>query len=216
MSDLSYTPTFRHKPWIDNVDRVKAAGPDGFNVRFEAIDSDLQQVSTVVTEIDTRLDQAESGPAPGTQRLLVPLDPTSNLIPGAGVWTCDTTGAIHPEPDLGSAASLAAGTMDVALPDQATLLSMRVIGLYQSAAAQIFIGLQRNNLFNIGLSANPIVHVTIAATGHGNPYDVTESVTGFATVDNTQFRYALLLTSSSVSNGDIITLDSVELTYTLP
>src|SRR6186713_2346421 len=98
MSDLNYTPTFHHSPWIDNVSRVKAGGPDGFNVRFEAIESDLHQVSAVVDSIDTLVDAVGAGPAPGSQRLLVPLDPTSEVnIPGD--WICDVTGALHAPPD---------------------------------------------------------------------------------------------------------------------
>src|SRR5207248_2583009 len=65
MSDLSYTPTFFHKPWTDNVSRITAGGEDGFNVRFAAIESDLHQVSTVVDKIALEI---------VTRRLSVPLD----------------------------------------------------------------------------------------------------------------------------------------------
>jgi len=216
VSQLSYTPTFRHTPWVDNVSRVKAGGPDGFNVRFEAIDSDLHQVSTVVATINTLLDSA--GPAQsGTQRLLVPLSPTHELIPGSQVWAADNIGAIHPEPDSASAAKIAASTMDLSLPDQATLVSMRVIGAYQSASANISIGIQRNHLSNIGISADSLVRINITPPGPGNPYDITMPVTAFAAVDNNNFRYALTFGATGVADADTlrITVDSVEIFYTL-
>lgn len=216
MSDLSYTPTFHHKPWIDNVDRVKAGGPDGFNVRFEAIDSDLHQVSTVVTTIDTLLTNAGPTPPSGSQRLLVPLDPTKELIPDFSTWTCDLTGAIHPQPDSASPGRGSSSTMDLSLPDQATLVSMRVIGHY-TGAAQVRVLVQRNSLFNI-LSADALAQINIGPPGPGNPFDMTKPVdAAFAAVDNNQFRYALQFLATSVGDADSITLmvDSVELFYTL-
>jgi hypothetical protein len=217
MSDLSYTPTFHHKPWIDNVDRVKAGGPDGFNVRFEAIDSDLHQVSTVVATINTLLDNAGPTPPSGTQRLLVPLDPAQeNLIPDFGIWTCDGTGAIHPQPDSASSGRGAAATMDLRLPDQATVVSMRMIGHY-TGAALIDVRILRFSLFNIH-TGDALVQVNLAPPGPANPYDITTPANAaFAVVDNTQFRYALRFEANSVGDTDSVTLmvDSVEIFYTL-
>ncbi len=218
MSDLSYTPTFRHKPWVDNVDRVKAGGPDGFNVRFEAIEADLHQVSAVVATIGTLLDSAGPATPSGTQRLLVPLDPSPELSPGSGFWTCDGTGAMHPQPDSVSAARSASSTMDLSLPDKATLVSMRVIGRHQSGSAHVSVGMQRNHLFNIGISADSLARISVDPPGPGNPYDLSTPVTAaFAAVDNNQFRYALTFFANSVTDADSlnITVDSVELFYTL-
>ena len=55
MADVSFTPTFTHTPWVDNRDRVQAAGPNGFNIRFSQLQSDLQTLSSVVSTIDTEL-----------------------------------------------------------------------------------------------------------------------------------------------------------------
>jgi|GEM_PF-4663272 len=36
---------FKHSDWIDNYDRVKAGGPDGFNDHFHAIEVDLDSIA---------------------------------------------------------------------------------------------------------------------------------------------------------------------------
>jgi hypothetical protein len=51
MSDVSFTPTFRHTDYVDNRDRVQAGGPNGFNARFRALEDDLGTVSDVITEV---------------------------------------------------------------------------------------------------------------------------------------------------------------------
>ncbi|UPJ53424.1 hypothetical protein IVB30_20170 [Bradyrhizobium sp. 200] len=39
-----FTPTFEHQDWIDNLDRVTAGGPNGFNGRFNALQTDLNRI----------------------------------------------------------------------------------------------------------------------------------------------------------------------------
>jgi hypothetical protein len=132
-------------------------------------------------------------------------------------WTCDTTGAIHPQPDLATGLASASSTMDLSLPDQATLVSMRIIGRY-SGAAHISVEIQRHSLLNIGTPADSLVQINIAPPGPANPYDLSMPVnTAFAAVDNHQFGYALTFFAKSVGDTDSlnITVDSVELFYTL-
>lgn len=50
-----FDPTFKHEEWIDNVDRVMAGGPNGFNVRFNALQADLVQMAEVVKTLDLAL-----------------------------------------------------------------------------------------------------------------------------------------------------------------
>ncbi|MDQ1655914.1 MAG: hypothetical protein QOD41_997, partial [Cryptosporangiaceae bacterium] len=67
MAEISYTPEFHHTKWVDNVDRVQADGPNGFNVRFSAIERELKQLSTVVAQINAALHVV--APPPKEQRL---------------------------------------------------------------------------------------------------------------------------------------------------
>lgn len=96
MADLSYTPTFHHVPWEDRKDRVEAAGPNGFNVRFNAIASDLAGLSTAVEDIGAAIDASNAAPPPQAQRLsFTPtLRPTGLLSGASGA----TTGTAWPTP----------------------------------------------------------------------------------------------------------------------
>ena len=80
MAEPSFTPTFHHTDWVDNVDRVQAGGPNGLNVRLNAIEADLHQVSIVVGQIDAALDQHRTGTTPRQQRVNVP----TSLVTRAG------------------------------------------------------------------------------------------------------------------------------------
>jgi hypothetical protein len=116
MADISFTQTFHHTDWVDDVDRVRAAEPNGFNARFTAIEADLQQLSAVVAQIDGVLNHAGS-----TQRLTLP----AALVPleGATPWFNDSNGTVFVPP--GSSAS---GLLNVALPNGVTLLAFRAFG----------------------------------------------------------------------------------------
>lgn len=52
---ITYTPLFTHEDWIDNVDRVQAGGPNGFNIRFNGISEEFGKLSTVVESISSAI-----------------------------------------------------------------------------------------------------------------------------------------------------------------
>jgi len=208
MSDLSFTPTFFHELWTDNVSRVKAGSPDGFNVRFAAIDSDLHQVSTVVSEIDKELDAIGSG----TRRLTVPLDLAGPgpLTPEGRGWFCDSTGAMHP------AKGGAQAVMELNLPEKAKLTAMRATGLYPGQLVQLSVSVARSSLFNAAQPADILAELTHTTPGMTNPYDVTVPVAdpAVATVDTTSFRYYLVATAAQVTASEAISLAAVQLFFT--
>ena len=100
MANVSFTPSFTHTPWVDNRDRVQAAGPNGFNVRFAALQADLGSLAGVVQQIDTALDALEAGP--GAQTRVVTQAPVLSPISGAGAWVHGRPGQRVPQrrPDL--------------------------------------------------------------------------------------------------------------------
>jgi hypothetical protein len=55
MANVSFTPTFHHSDYVDNRDRVQAGGPNGFNARFRALETDLSKLSTAITDVDAAL-----------------------------------------------------------------------------------------------------------------------------------------------------------------
>jgi hypothetical protein len=52
---ITYTRTFAHVDWIDNVDRVQAGGDGGFNGRFHSVEAEFDTISGVVTQVDGQL-----------------------------------------------------------------------------------------------------------------------------------------------------------------
>jgi hypothetical protein len=127
VADIHYTPAFRHTDWFNNVDRVDAEGPNGFNVRFHAIESDLQALSTVVTQIDTELDRLGTPPAPVEKKLRVP--PALLPIRGFRAWESEDSGAASTLGN-GPTGNSAFGLVHLDdLPDGATPRSLRAVGV---------------------------------------------------------------------------------------
>jgi hypothetical protein len=50
MMAISYTRTFSHTDWVDNVDRVQAGGDNGFNGRFHSIEAEFDAISGIVVQ----------------------------------------------------------------------------------------------------------------------------------------------------------------------
>ena len=215
MTDLSFTPTFQHTDWIDNVDRIRAGGPTGFNVRFDAIDSDLQQASAVVQQIDAALALPADGPPTGTQLLTPGLDLASldDLGSGRG-WFYDPTGAAHPATGSGGFGAV----MGLTLPDQVRLISFRAIGLYTPTDITLSINLYRKSLVDLELAPDLVALISNSTAGFTNPYDVTVPVfADHAAVDTSTFHYYIFINAIGVpitdDGSNNTTLATVQLAY---
>lgn len=204
MADISYTPHFHHTDWVDNVDRVQAGGPNGFNARFTAIEGDLTGVSTVVTQINTALAQLGAHPPAQQQRLT--LAPALVALQGVGSWGYDSSGiAVKPQ-----GAGSVAGMMSLTLPDKVRMLSLRAVGQNISSSALVRISLFRAPLLGVNTVPDRLARVS----GDGNPYDNTAAADpNFARVDLSTFRYYLIATVDNAGAGDVVTFSAVQLTY---
>jgi hypothetical protein len=213
MTNLSFAPTFHHVDWIDNVDRIKAGGPNGFNVRLNAVEADLLQVSTVVGQIDGALDQVGGIGAPpvGQQQLHVPLALVSPT-PSTG-WNCDINGAFHP------AVGAAGGTalMTVALPEHIRLISLRAVGVFPGATVLVRVGLFRVSATGPAGTPDKLAEARTDVTGVANPYDLTVPVDpAFALVDPAAFRYFITATAAPIADATAAantSLDAVQIDY---
>lgn len=207
MADIVFTPTFHHTDWVDGQDPVEADDhpdrPDdrgGFNSRFNAIESDLEQMSTVVAQIDAAI-AARAG-APTQQRITLP--PT--LVPAGGLqpWLVDHTGAAFAAP--GNSAS---GVMNLSLPNGIRLVSFRALG--QAAAVLVAISLAR-----VTVGAGTAPEVIAAVTGDANPFDKSVPIDPtLAQVSTATFRY-LIQASVPVTSPDTVTavLAAFQIVYT--
>jgi hypothetical protein len=50
-----YKRTFKHQDWTDNVDRVQAGGPGGFNIRFHSLEAEFDNLYSIATQLHDTL-----------------------------------------------------------------------------------------------------------------------------------------------------------------
>jgi hypothetical protein len=203
--DISYTPTFHHTVWLDRVDRVEAAGPNGFNVRFNAIESDLRQVSTVVADIDTALKHSGPPPVPpprGDQRFTV--TPMLNPLPNNRAWTYDTFGP----PVTVLSPGFVRGVANIGLPDKARLKTLRIKAEFTGDATgdlPFELGVQLSRVA-LRLTDPPTAPDSLAfarfesTTQLRGAFEATDDVVpSLALVDQDAFRYVLFVTANAVA-----------------
>lgn len=200
---VSFTPTFTHTPWVDNRDRVQAAGPNGFNVRFGSLQTDMQTLATVVAAIDTALVALAAGP--GAQQQVMTLPPFLTAVQGSTAWGLDQSGyAVKP-----AGQSSVAGIAPAVIPDGVTVTQFRVPG-QNSGAGSVRISLMRARLLGAPAPAERLGRVT----GDAIPFDNSVAVDpSLALVDTTTFRYFVLATVDGAAGGDTISLAGFRITY---
>jgi len=217
MADISYTPTFHHPPWKDRVDRVEAAGPNGFNVRFEAIEGDLKQVSTVVAAIGSDLDGLR-----GRQHRLA-FTPTLQQDPSDALFSIDANGA--PTVLLTDRSSGVSGIQNVGLPHGARLSGLRIRGLYAGsfdpgAQVSFFVALRRVPRVPSIPPSDPedLISANTNDAPKIGPFDLSQPADDPSKilVDLDHYRYVVGIGVGLVGTGALtVTLQTLELTYAL-
>jgi hypothetical protein len=196
VGNISYQPIFQHTDWVDDVDQVRAAEPNGFNLRFRNIESDLLQVSTVVGKVAQRLGEISNRPR--TQHRLT-LPPAMVPLDGPA-WDSGSNGGTVTGPAGG-----ANGVMPLTLPDKIGLVSLRVIG-----QAQVPVTV---SLFRAAIAAGaPVQLATLQGTT--NPFDLTANVDpATAEVDLSSFLYFIRAATSGSGLPTRTALGAFQLTY---
>jgi hypothetical protein len=184
MANISFTPTFHPTDYVDNQDRVQAGGPNGFNARFRALETDLRKLSTVITDVDTALDQL-GAPTP-TQHTLT-LSPALVPVVNRGPWSYDSSGYASRTGPL----TALTGVQPVSVPDGARLVSLRSLG-QNSGTGTLHIDLLRSGLLT----------------------SVTPADSGLALVDTARFRYLILADLAGAAAADTVTISGFQIIYT--
>jgi hypothetical protein len=200
VGDISYTPSFHNVDYVDGQDRVKAEGDTGFNARFGAIESDLAQLSTVVGQIDAKLDQLES-PPPVTRRIVLPLRLLkTGTAPG---WQSTEVGA---ESGFGQGAD---GTMNLVLPDGVLLESLRATGLTVNVSLAI-------SLFRVPIAGGGSAQQLTSLTATTASYDLTGQFdASLARVDTSTYNYRIRATvGAGAANQVTAVITGLQLTVT--
>ena len=217
MVDVTYTPTFHHDFWVDRRDRCEAEGSNGFNARFQAIQSDLQQLSTVVDELSVAIAAiAAAGANPLPVPNVVTFTPVLRATPGAQPWSTGDTGAQGSF--FGVFGSL--GVANIAPPDGVTLTGIRVVGDFNgdfAGEAEMTITVSR---VPVRLTSPPTAPVVIASAFTGffpTHYDTVMTVAAAnAVVDLNAFRYFITADGVDLGSGNFSTIDFVQFQFTRP
>ncbi|MGW0411247.1 hypothetical protein ACWDZX_08110 [Streptomyces collinus] len=201
---ISFTRTFKHSPWVDAVDRVSAAGDNGFNIRFKRLEEDLDTIGQRFTEVSTALDDLAATKAAVRTVAL----PALLTTVGASGW--NLVGDLFSTPVTPVTARLdgdrvATGAMPVVLPNQGTILGFQAFGSIPGPPATVRIDLARLNLDGTGQKT--VVRIQASSTEAfreraPNPSDAAiQPQAGYyimATVNGTAADTAVQLTGFSV------------------
>ena len=209
MADVSYKPTFHHNAWRDRLDRVEAAGLNGFNVRFTAIESDLHQVSTVVRQIGTEIDRINANATAPRRQHRLAFTPTLQAIPPARKWGLGSgqTGPVisdhdHPE---------GTGLMNLDLPHGAQLTSLLVTYTAGAGPTQVSFSLFSTPLHPTTPPATTTLVDLEKSHDDGGIFHLSRDVApAAAQVDLDSFRYFIVAKATVAS---FFSLQTFELTY---
>ncbi|MCA1705904.1 MAG: hypothetical protein ABR608_10670 [Pseudonocardiaceae bacterium] len=207
MADFSYTPKFHHLAWADNVDRVEAGGTNGFNTRFETIESDLHGVSTVVAQIGTALDQLNARVPTVPPTVTLSVAPALQPVANSGAWTLQASGVAVAPQAVGPN-----GVVALTLPDRIRMTSLRVRGRGVPPNGQ------NTAFFLIRVSVTDGTTQNVAAFDTSTvPLNTAQPLpnSALSVVDLANFRY-VISANSGAATADPVTLVSFQLTYTNP
>lgn len=196
---VSYVPSFQHTDWVDNVDRVRAAGDNGFNVRFHALEDEFKRLSGVVKQVSDALDALSQAPVPTPVALTL----TPALVATGTPWDHVFGGATKH-----AGATDGSGMMAVQLPQGVTIQAFRATG--QKGSGNLGINLRRQSL---AAGANP--ELIVGLTPGAGPFDQTAAapVNAAAKVDNTQFRYYITAELDSATAAATVSLSCFQITH---
>jgi hypothetical protein len=204
---VSYTPTFTHTDWVDNQDRVQAAGGNGFNIRFHGIEAEFAALQLVVQSINDALTALSVKPPPQAQTTAF----TPNLVPTTNLpnqqWQHQDGIA------FAKGQTTAAGMMDVQLPNGSTVNALRLIG--NKGSGNVNVTLRRQPIAD-GSAAQTVANVFVPKSQNGT-FDATAAADSAASaVDTGQFRYYISAALDSADTGDAVgvVLDAFLVTHT--
>jgi hypothetical protein len=209
MAPIGYVPKFQFTPDIDNVTRVQAGGPNGFNVRFQAIKAEFDALHLVVLDIDGAIAALSVKPQPQARTSTF----TPNLLSTSTVaglqWGHGEGFASVPPGQV-----QADGMMDVQLPQGSTINQLRVIG--SKGSGDVSVDLRRQPIAHG--SAPQVVATILVPKPQNGTFDVNAPPIdpGLANVDGQQFRYYIVarLDGGSPTATQGVELDAFMITHT--
>lgn len=201
---ISYTRTFAHNDWVDNVDRVQAGGDNGFNGRFHSVEAELDKISGVFGEVDTLLG-TQSGQLTTLQQQVSALGTgiarTISVTPllvatGPTGWDISTPGVARKPPS----ATSAHGAVTVTLPAGAQITAFRALG-HNAGKGAILIDLTAQGLD--GQNQAPVVRIQI--TAQMSPFDIAlNPAVGHEAIDANTSYFILAQLDNAGPTDDVV------------
>ncbi|MEU9194528.1 hypothetical protein [Streptomyces hundungensis] len=202
MTDISFSPTFKHVAWVDNRDRVAASGQNGFNVRFDSIQKDLETLSKVVGAIDAGLKAA--GQRPTVERKLT-LAPAFVPVEGDPPWSLDPYGVATRKD--GTRPNVR-GIMNVTLPDGVILRRLRATGRNTSTGTLLV------SLLRIPLADSSNLETVVQVSCSGGPFGEPQEVPADRNrVDMGTYRYFIDANVDNAPAGTSFEILSIQISY---
>ncbi|MCP2341333.1 hypothetical protein [Actinomadura rupiterrae] len=208
MASFSYVPKFHHLHWVEFRDLVAADGSNGFNIRFDTIESDLKAVGTVVGQISSSFDQLVPPVPVGTATALLTVTPALLQVGAAAAWSFQLSGAAV-APTTGGPL----GVVSLPVPDKVRLTSIRVRGK-GTPPANVNTSVVLNQVALADGAPLALAAFAIpkdAAFGAVVPIPASPATV----VDLANFRYTVSI-GSGPATGDPVTVTSIQLGYTAP
>lgn len=199
---ISFQRTFKHRPWIDAVDRVAAAGDNGFNVRFQMLEADLDTIGSRFAAVSTALDSLV---AVGGAARSVAIAPLLTTVGSVG-WDHSTPG----EARKGATAEVAKGAVPVSLPAGGTITRFHAFGTC-SGVGRLKLDLVRRNLAGGG----EVKVVQLVAQPSGS-FTLEKAPDPANAVVDAKAGYFILAQTDGAATGDTMALTGFKVTYTEP
>lgn len=195
--NISFTRTFKHQPWTDSRDRVTADGENGFNVRFKALEADLDTLRERFIEVSAALNAVAAGG--GADRVLTvsPLLVSTSGYP----WDLSSIGIATKL----SSDSKAEGAVQVQMPAAGVVSTFTVNGRNVGTGV-LTVTLYR---FDARGAQSQVAQVKVTGTATNTPFSVTQTANAHR-IDPASSYYIYAVAQSSASS-DNITINGLQI-----
>lgn len=198
--NISFTRTFKHQPWTDSRDRVTADGENGFNVRFKALEADLDALHDRFIQVSAALNAVSTGGGADRVIAVPPLFTAINAKP----WDLSTPG-IARKP---AANTQALGCVQVPMPASGVIASLTVVGR-NIGSGKLFVKLYTTD-------ASGAQNIVAQIESAGRPGDVPITVTGPADPEVNRIAqtssYFIIAEAKSTETTDAIQINGLQIT----
>lgn len=199
-----YIPAFQPPNWVDNVDRVSAGGPNGFNIQFIGLANELTQISNTFAQVNTVLDELGKKVS---RTITLTFAPTFQQEGSDPNWLLVGGVAVNPGPN-------ANGWLALQLPDGAHLQTITVFGQKKGNVLSLQVNLSRQALLDL----TPTTINSLSLKDFNGPFQQKAAIPdNFALIDNGTYKYLIFATLAATNPPDptvSVTISAIQIVCT--